>query len=202
MQGFNYMEKIKRLTILLFIITFFSSCIYKRIYLTEDDLVWMTPYEQGDSILFRSGNDLDTLIIQEKTVYNEFGIISKRFEEHEAHGTAHYKGIIIHNTEPLRFLYHIQRIKSSHLTTLFCFSERSCTIFVDDSTETHSMLVNNEVCRDIIKFDASDLEWAKYLISPYNCEYVLWSKTKGLVQYKYADNDSIKGKVYSLYKKL
>ena len=33
--------------------------------------------------------------------------------------------------------------------------------------------------------------------SPYNCEYFIWSKSKGLLQYKY-----LNGEVYTFYKKL
>ena len=41
---------------------------YEAMYfLTDKDLEWMAPYEQGDTVLFQSSNSIDTMTIDEIT---------------------------------------------------------------------------------------------------------------------------------------
>ena len=40
-------------------------------FLSDKDLVWMASYEQGDTILFQSSNGIDTMTIDEITLYND-----------------------------------------------------------------------------------------------------------------------------------
>lgn len=45
---------------------------YEAMYfLTDKDLEWMAPYEQGDTVLFLSSNEIDTMTIDEITLYND-----------------------------------------------------------------------------------------------------------------------------------
>ena len=48
---------------------------------------------------------------------------------------------------------------------------------------------------DLIKVDDSNSEL--YTKEPFNTEYFIWSKSKGLVEYKYLNGD-----VYTFYKKI
>ena len=48
---------------------------------------------------------------------------------------------------------------------------------------------------DVIRIDDSNSKL--YSNTPLNTEYVYWSKSQGLLQYKYLD-----GKVYTFYKKI
>ena len=44
--------------------TLFVSCMYEAMYfLTDKDLEWMASYEQGDTVLFLSSNEIDTMTI-------------------------------------------------------------------------------------------------------------------------------------------
>ena len=46
-----------------------TSCFYEAMYhISEKDKKWIEPYCQDDTILFRSGDDMDTMIIVEKDV--------------------------------------------------------------------------------------------------------------------------------------
>ena len=40
-------------------------------FLSDKDLVWMASYEQGDTILFQSSNGIDTMTIDDITLYND-----------------------------------------------------------------------------------------------------------------------------------
>ena len=40
-------------------------------FLSDKDLEWMASYEQGDTILFQSSNGIDTMTIDEITLYND-----------------------------------------------------------------------------------------------------------------------------------
>ena len=45
---------------------------YEAMYfLTDKDLEWMASYEQGDTVLFLSSNEIDTMTIDEITLYND-----------------------------------------------------------------------------------------------------------------------------------
>ena len=40
-------------------------------FLSDKDLEWMASYEQGDTVLFLSSNGIDTMTIDEITLYND-----------------------------------------------------------------------------------------------------------------------------------
>ena len=40
-------------------------------FLSDKDLEWMASYEKGDTILFQSSNGIDTMTIDEITLYND-----------------------------------------------------------------------------------------------------------------------------------
>ena len=62
----------KKTIFILLTLALFSSCLYEAMYfLTDEDLEWMAPYEKGDTILFQSSNGMDTMTIDEITLYND-----------------------------------------------------------------------------------------------------------------------------------
>ena len=62
----------KKTIFILLTLALFSSCLYEAMYfLTDEDLEWMAPYEKGDTILFQSSNGIDTMTIDEITLYND-----------------------------------------------------------------------------------------------------------------------------------
>mgnify|MGYP003445757646 CR=1 FL=1 len=52
-----------------------SSCIYREIHLfNSDDLTWLSPYEQGDTVLFTSECQTDTMVVTKASLYNSTSI--------------------------------------------------------------------------------------------------------------------------------
>lgn len=51
-----------------------SSCVYWGMYhFSDNDRVWLSPYDEGDTILFKSvTNEMDTLIVNEKYVKDTY----------------------------------------------------------------------------------------------------------------------------------
>ena len=71
-KGFHELTMMKKGIYILLTITLFTSCMYDAMYfLTDEDLEWMAPYEKGDTILFQSSNGIDTMTIDEITLYND-----------------------------------------------------------------------------------------------------------------------------------
>ncbi len=178
------------------------SCITERHFLSDDDLVWMSPYECGDTILFKSSNDMDSLVISEKCISNDFEFIAHEIGVYESYGTAWFDGKMIHYGDSLDIMFFVQRPSKSYLNFIYRFSERSKSCFIDDGKRLETKSVNGKKNKDIVLIDSALLEWDKYVFSPYNVKYLIWSKSKGLLQYEYLSTDSTKGGVYTFYKKL
>lgn len=183
-------------------IVILMSCITERYFLSDDDLVWMSPYECGDTILFKSFGDMDSLIILEKCISNDFELIAHEIGVHESYGTAWFDGKMVHKGEPLPVFFQVQRRCDTELDFIFAFSERSVICHFDDTKELKSMFVKRKKIDDIAFVDSTLLKWHKYVFSPYNVKYFMWSKSNGLLQYEYLSTDSTKGGVYTFYKKL
>ncbi|MGM9684767.1 MAG: hypothetical protein ACI3YI_00850, partial [Bacteroidaceae bacterium] len=63
----------KKIIYFLFTIMLFSSCLYEKMsHLSDDDLTWMEPYNEGDTVLFVSSSDMDTMVVREKPLHNSF----------------------------------------------------------------------------------------------------------------------------------
>ena len=54
-------------------IVFLHPFVYwKFSHLSDDDLTWMEPYNEGDTVLFVSSSDMDTMVVREKPLHNSF----------------------------------------------------------------------------------------------------------------------------------
>ena len=178
------------------IMTLFVSCMYEAMYfLTDKDLEWMASYEQGDTVLFLSSNGIDTMTIDEITLYND----DNPWRENE--GTSVYRGncfsefTIRHSGEMIDGCFCVIKKDSIRLGVYLDLRRRRFGI--DDARELQFCNMNTigVQCDDVIKIDDSNS--TLYSNTPQNTEYVCWSKSKGLLQYKY-----LNGEVYTLYKKI
>ena len=133
-----------------------TSCIYTAMYhFSNSDLEWLSPYEQGDTILFRSEtNAMDTLVVNEKYIKDTYW----------------------------PFI----------LAVLIAFAHR-----VQECEQSELRMEEMEI--DGVFYSDACLCKGKDFSSPNDIksEYFIWSKSKGLLQYKYLD-----GEVYTFYKKL
>ena len=192
----------KKLVVLFLGASLLVSCIWTNYLMSDDDLVWMSPYEYGDTILYRSADNVDSLVITEKNIYNDYEFIAHSIGPSESHGTAVIYGEMCHNGDSLDIFFLIQKTDDVTLRTNMWFSSRSYTKFWQDEVDhLDSRRVNGVVYNDLACIDSVDMKWSRR-VRPYNIKSMLWSKSKGLIQYEYLPTDSTQGDVYTYYKKL
>ena len=189
------------------------SCLYDEMYnFSDKDLKWMTPYEEGDSVVFRSVADYDTLIVLKKNIENSYFPFRRNegFSTYHAHGTI--KNTILHKGTPISLDYYVSKGRNGLLSLRYYFEDRCCSLFVclheDDYYGNGHKLnlymdrIGSVLYKDLVIVRKSNSELRRNACSAYNCEYFYWSKSKGLLKYKYMDSDSVKGDVYTFYKRL
>ncbi len=186
----------KKIIYILLTLTLFTSCLYEAMYfLTDKDLEWMAPYEKGDTILFQSSNGMDTMTIDEITLYND----DNPWRENEGtsvfNGNSTVKYTILHSGEVVDGVFSIYKKDSIKLCVHLDFNWRRFGIDDERELQFCSMNVAGAQYDDAIRIgDSNSVLYGK---SPNNAEYLYWSKSKGLLQYKY-----LNGEVYTFYKKL
>lgn len=173
-----------------------TSCLYDAMYfLTDKDLEWMAPYKQGDTVLFLSSNGMDTMTIDEITLYND----DNPWRENE--GTSTFMGnssfmyTIRHSDEVIDGDFCIIKEDSMRLSLYLNLRRRRRIVYDEKELQLCSQNIEEIQYDDLIKVDDSNSEL--YTKEPFNTVYFIWSKSKGLLQYKYLNGD-----VYTFYKKL
>ena len=186
----------KRWLYILLTITLFTSCLYDAMYfLTDKDLEWMASYEQGDTVLFLSSNGIDTMTIDEITLYND----DNPWRENE--GTSTFMGnssfyyTIRHHNELVDGDFCVLKEDSMRLSLYLNLRRRRRIVYDEKELQLCSQVIEGIQYDDLIKVDDSNSEL--YTKEPFNTEYFIWSKSKGLVEYKYLNGD-----VYTFYKKI
>ena len=174
-----------------------SSCFYLRMYhFCEGDLEWMSPYEQGDTILFKSHEQIDTMIVQEDFLYNGYWPFRQDEGTDVFIANCGYRYSILHDRNVIKCSTFFLKIEENKLEAIFQFRQRQSRFLYEDIRERQlqPVRVNGIEYDDVIIVDDSNSE--TYDDYPYNCEFI-WSKSKGLIQYKY-----LNGETYTFYKKL
>ena len=173
-----------------------SSCLYDAMYfLTDKDLEWMAPYKQGDTVLFQSSGGIDTMTIDKFMLYND----DNPWRENE--GTSTFMGnssfmyTIRHSDEVIDGDLCIIKEDSMRLSLYLNLRRRRRIVYDEKELQLCSQVIEGENYDDLIIVDDSNSEL--YTKEPFNTEYFIWSKSKGLLQYKY-----LNGEVYTFYKKL
>jgi len=172
-----------------------SSCFYDAVYnFDSDDLTWLSPYEQGDTVLFKSGHHMDTMFVKEAYLYNS----TSRFMRNEAssvfNANAGFECILRHGNQLIRCRYGFIKRKEDELSVYMHTHKR---FYAQNQKDVHFQKVccNGKDYDDAIVVNSSNSDIndsGKSL----NNEYFIYSKSQGLLQYKYKD-----GEVYTLYKK-
>ncbi len=206
------MKKIILLTTLLLL----ASCKYTGIYLLdEEELTWADAYEDSDVILFKSSNGTDTMYVN-KSVSNQVGLFGICIID-TYNGGASFDNVIIHNQDSIKmFFMIIKSFDENFVDFTSTFNSRYYTTFLQTRNAdtpvplfgikygklgtikdlfSKTYTINGVDYNDllIINDDNSNIS----MKSPNNCEYYIWSKSKGLIQYKYENGD-----VYDFYKKI
>ena len=174
------------------------SCLYKKMYhLQEGDDLWIEAYDEGDSVLFLASdsNDVDTVIIAEKIYHEKNDPRALVGVSDEFHANVGFFMDMIHKGNYDGGNYMIfWRANDSVGGVCFniCWNNHVFGNQKDICFKTDTIAG----CRydDIIKIcNERKCATAGY----YFFEFFLWSKSKGLMRYKYIDGDT-----YTLYKKI
>ena len=177
-------------------IVFLHPFVYwKFSHLTKDDLTWMEPYNEGDTVLFVSSSDMDTMVVREKPLHNSFWPFRENegSSEYVANGSIKY--IIKHDGKSVDGRCIIFREGNGRLYVGFTLQTRRLHYEDDTKICFDSIKIKNSVYTDVIKI--SDSTSSSYSVGRIANEYFIWSKSKGLLQYKY-----LNGEVYTFYKKI
>ena len=212
----DFYSKIKIFFSVMSVCLLLTSCFYDKMYNFDDDeLAWMSPYEEGDTILFCSDSgNRDSLIIDYKRINNSKSpfMQNEGFDVFNAGGI--YKSNLIHNHIPLGFEFQISKKGLKSLFIYIFFSDRLTELFVvpngyvflDDGIQRflykYEMSVNGVKYDDLFHIESESYSTTTFDDYPYELDDFWWSKSKGLIKYKYSDTDSIKGDVYTFYKRL
>ena len=183
-------------TIFILLTLLLSSCFYEAMYfLTDKDLEWMAPYEQGDTILFLSSNGIDTMTIDEITLYNDDNPWRENEGTSTFMGNSSFKYTIRHHDELVDGDFCVFKEDSMRLSLYLNLRRRRRIIYDEKELQLCCRSIEGEIYDDIIDVDDSNSEL--YTREELNTEYFIWSKSKGLLEYKY-----LNGEVYMFYKKL
>ena len=178
------------------IMTLFVSCMYEAMYfLTDKDLEWMASYEQGDTVLFLSSNEIDTMTIDEITLYNDDNPWRENEGTSTFMGNSSFKYTIRHSEEMIKGKFLILKEDSLKMSIALRLRRRHLPLRDEKELQLCSQVIEGIQYDDLIKVDDSNSEL--YTKEPFNTEYFIWSKSKGLLQYKYLNGD-----VYTFYKKI
>ena len=173
------------------------SCTYNAVFLlSEEDLEWFEPYQDGDVVLFSAADGrVDTMIVT-RNIHNTPGILGFYYFSN-FYGGGKFINTMHHDNYSFEYYLLIRSVSQDSTSIAMCFNRRfsSDELQVGDTTE---VIVKGHVYHDALMIDDGNSH-----ISPddrvvgINCEYFIWSKSKGLLEYKYQD-----GEVYTLYKRV
>ena len=187
----------KKLSLSLLILITLISCDYNSVHLLdEDDLAWMEAYENGDTVLFASTEGMDTMFVSkniDNNPYLRLGIYC--FSDYYGH--AIYKDTIVHHQEKISQSFSIRPTYNNKLQLNFIFHKRFCIERLQlpkvKKVKLQDFEIDDSVYHDCIIIDSLYSQVSH--MSELNCDYFVWSKSKGLIQYKYQS-----GETYSIYK--
>lgn len=159
-------------------------------HLTDNELTWAAVYEKGDSISFYSKEGLhDILVITDKEIWNSFspfwdGPVGSDYE-----ALVYIKYTLYHLSDSLSGFFYVKRYSKFHPanlefalihTSLDCVHQSlNCTVTSDFTlVMSDDMLFNDCISiKDTICQKGCDLTIRDFI----------WSKSKGLVSYGFAD---------------
>ena len=189
----------KKLSLLLLILITLISCDYNSVHLLdEDDLAWMEAYENGDTVLFASTEGMDTMFVSKNIDNNPYSCLGIYcFSDYYGH--AIYKDTIVHHQEKISQSFYMVRELDDKTHLSLIFNNRLCNArlcdarFILPNVKLKDVEVGDSVYHDCIIVDSLNSHVIRN--SDLNCDFLVWSKSKGLVQYKYQT-----GETYSIYK--
>ena len=174
-----------------------TSCFYKAMYhISEKDKKWIEPYCQDDTILFRSGDDMDTMTIVEKYVADRIIPLMRGEYDETYNGTTSLHFTVKHKScvsDP-GFLITIKYDKNT-LSLSIRINKRQFKLYDTRHVKYSAKQIGRTLFKDVISVDSTNSKLFSYDES--TPKSFLWSKSKGLIQYVYPNGDT-----YTFYKRI
>ena len=174
-----------------------TSCFYKAMYhISEKDKKWIEPYCQDDTILFRSGDDMDTMTIVEKDVADRIIPLVESEASDTFSGNASLFFTLKHRgcvSDP-SFLIVIKE-NSNTLSLSIRINKRQFKVAETRHVKYSAKQIGRTLFKDVISVDSTNSKLFSYDES--TPKSFLWSKSKGLIQYVYPNGDT-----YTFYKRI
>lgn len=175
------MDKTARIVLMTLLSILMGSCCLWKTHFTEQELEWLEPYNEGDTIIFQSSNgDRDTSWIVQKVIYHA------NCNPIASHGTHKYHtGRIFYQNSTKNYksggkgLLRISKYTDRTELSIFYLGFRF--ILADIKTRlSYSQLTNVELVSDgNIYFFSDKLPLAK----PNDIQYLYWHKEYGIIKY-------------------
>ena len=164
-------------------------------HLTGDDKKWLGMYKEGDVLLFTSKFGVDTMTIKKRKVVDKILPFVENESSDTFHANASINFTIKHSGSEISGWLIIVK-KDDSITSLHIrIGDRQFNL--DDTKQVVFSKKARTVSTldDVISVSTKNPEL--YIKSKYTPDIFYWSKSKGLLQYKYQT-----GETYSFYKKL
>ena len=174
-----------------------TSCFYKAMYhISEKDKKWIEPYCQDDTILFRSGDDMDTMTIVEKYVADRIIPLMRGEYDETYNGTTSLHFTVKHKScvSAPGFLITIKYDKNT-LSLSIRINKRQFKLYDTRHVKYSAKQIGRTLFKDVISVDSTNSKLFSYDES--TPKSFLWSKSKGLIQYVYPNGDT-----YTFYKRI
>lgn len=193
------------------------SCIDEMYNFSDKDLEWLAPYEKGDTILFcNNNNHFDTLFVKDYDYDNSYWPFIRNEGASSFGAYGRLKLRLRHNGVEQNTDFGIAKPNNSGLELSFEFSGRSSIQVLSQNKslcdyykqyycgvlKLYKGRIDGVDYNDFVFIDERNSKLYHYPDYVYNCEYFIWSKSMGLLKYKYIDTDDEKGMTYTFYKKL
>ena len=174
-----------------------TSCFYKAMYhISEKDKKWIEPYCQDDTILFRSGDDMDTMTIVEKGVADRIIPLVESEASSIFYGTASIDFTLKHKGRVIYPGWLIVVKESDNVLSLSTrIDNRQFKVTDTRHVKYSAKQIGRTVFKDIIHVDSTNSELFSYDES--TPKSFIWSKSKGLIQYVNPNGDT-----YTFYKRI
>ena len=174
-----------------------TSCFYEAMYhISEKDKKWIEPYCQDDTILFRSGDDMDTMVIVEKDVADRIIPLVESEASSIFYGTASIDFTLKHKGRVIYPGWLIVVKESDNVLSLSTrIDNRQFKVTDTRHIKYSAKQIGRTVFKDIIHVDSTNSELYSYEES--TPRSFSWSKSKGLLQYVYPN-----GETYTFYKRI
>ena len=186
----------RKISAILYSLMFLTSCTYSAMYhLSENDKIWVNMYSKDDVFLFHYGKNTDTLLIDQKNIKDRKSPFMQSEASDIYNGTGSLYFTIKHNGTTILCRLVIVKKDIDVLSISLRVGERKYSSPNANNIILSSLSIEGSDFFDVIFIDDNNSEIL--LANEWTPQSFVWSKSKGLLQYKYQT-----GETYSFYKKL